>query len=312
MNLQMFLSTSGCCKISKIILIFVLFLHVISLYEVSSNSDVNSVDGLGRHLLKDSDLHKHKDSSKEETSDEHGFFHMLKKRGSNLGFIHAFVASLSVIIVSELGDKTFFIAAIMAMRHSRLTVLAGALGALVLMTVLSSLLGYATTVIPRKYTLYASSILFGVFGLKMLREAWVMSAEEAQEEFNEVQADLKKKEDEIAQRNAPVQDIETGIIRTPGRQFVSGILSTVFLQSFTLTFLAEWGDRSQIATIALAAREDIWGVLIGGSLGHALCTGLAVVGGRMIAQRISIRTVTMTGGVVFIIFAFSALMFNID
>ena len=37
----------------------------------------------------------------------------------DLGFIHAFVASLSVIIVSELGDKTFFIAAIMAMRHPR-------------------------------------------------------------------------------------------------------------------------------------------------------------------------------------------------
>jgi Ca2+/H+ antiporter, TMEM165/GDT1 family len=54
-----------------------------------------------------------------------------------VGFIHAFVASLSVIIVSELGDKTFFIAAIMAMRHPRITVFAGAIGALALMTVLS-------------------------------------------------------------------------------------------------------------------------------------------------------------------------------
>ena len=34
---------------------------------------------------------------------------------TNLGFIHAFVASFSVIIVSEIGDKTFFIAAIMSM-----------------------------------------------------------------------------------------------------------------------------------------------------------------------------------------------------
>lgn len=33
----------------------------------------------------------------------------------NLGFIHAFIASFSVIIVSEIGDKTFFIAAIMSM-----------------------------------------------------------------------------------------------------------------------------------------------------------------------------------------------------
>ena len=36
-------------------------------------------------------------------------------------FVHGFIATLSVIIVSELGDKTFFIAAIMAMRHSRIT-----------------------------------------------------------------------------------------------------------------------------------------------------------------------------------------------
>lgn len=55
----------------------------------------------------------------------------------NLGFIHAFLASISVIIVSELGDKTFFIAAIMAMRYNRLVVLAAALLALALMTCLS-------------------------------------------------------------------------------------------------------------------------------------------------------------------------------
>ena len=55
----------------------------------------------------------------------------------DIKFIHAFVASISVIIVSEIGDKTFFIAAIMAMRHSRITVFAGAIGALATMTVLS-------------------------------------------------------------------------------------------------------------------------------------------------------------------------------
>ena len=36
-----------------------------------------------------------------------------------LGFYHGFAASISVIIVSEIGDKTFFIAAILAMNHSR-------------------------------------------------------------------------------------------------------------------------------------------------------------------------------------------------
>lgn len=29
---------------------------------------------------------------------------------------------------------------------------------------------------------------------------------------------------------------------------------------------------------------------VGGTVGHCLCTGLAVIGGRMIAQKISVRT----------------------
>lgn len=222
------------------------------------------------------------------------------------GFVHAFVASISVIIVSELGDKTFFIAAIMAMRHARLTVFAGAIAALGAMTVLSALGGtLVTKVIPRAYTYYLSAFLFFIFGLKMLKEGYDMSPDEGQEEYEEVQADLRRREEEVE------KDVEAGGVSglsTPSssRRVLRRFFPRVFIQSLTLTFLAEWGDRSQIATIVLAAREDIAGVVIGGTLGHALCTGLAVVGGRMIAQRISVRTVTIVGGVVFIFFALSA------
>ena len=79
------------------------------------------------------------DKEKMIEQDPHGY--LIKDQGMvpvmDMGFLHAFVASLSVIIVSELGDKTFFIAAIMAMRHPRLTVFAGAMAALGLMTILS-------------------------------------------------------------------------------------------------------------------------------------------------------------------------------
>lgn len=143
----------------------------------------------------------------------------------NLGFFHAFLASLSVIVVSELGDKTFFIAAIMAMRHPRLTVFAGAIGALAVMTVLSGMFqnlknssifiylfinfasfifivifGYAATIIPRVYTYYISTALFALFGLKMLRDGFYMSPNEGQEELEEVQSDLRKREDEVSKR----------------------------------------------------------------------------------------------------------------
>jgi len=36
--------------------------------------------------------------------------------------------------------------------------------------------------------------------------------------------------------------------------------------------------------------QEVIGVIIGGTLGHALCTSLAVLGGRCIAQHISIKT----------------------
>jgi len=36
--------------------------------------------------------------------------------------------------------------------------------------------------------------------------------------------------------------------------------------------------------------QDAYGVALGGVLGHSLCTGLAVIGGRFIAQKISVRT----------------------
>lgn len=62
------------------------------------------------------------------------------------------------------------------------------------------------------------------------------------------------------------------------------------MQAFTMTFVAEWGDRSQITTIILSARENLWGVITGGIIGHAICTGIGVIGGRMIAQKISVRT----------------------
>ncbi|XP_042225345.1 transmembrane protein 165-like isoform X10 [Homarus americanus] len=266
-----------------------------------------------------------------------------KKDASDVNFLNAFIAALSMIIVTELGDKTFFIAAIMAMNHPRVTVFSGAMFALAIMHMLSAMFGYVITWIPRVYTFYASSVLFAIFGLKMLREGWKMKPDEGQEELEEVQSDLRRREDDyrhgsveegavtysadsvngdeaVLKQESPkdgevmfpregrsLEESGAGS-RRGGRKRVFVLQSRIFLQAFTMTFLAEWGDRSQIATVVMAAREDVSGVIVGGLLGHFLCTGLAVVGGRIIAARISIRTVTIIGGITFLIFAASALI----
>ena len=67
------------------------------------------------------------------------------------------------------------------------------------------------------------------------------------------------------------------------------VLSPAWVQTFVMTFLGEWGDRSQIATIAMAAGQDYWWVTLGAIVGHAICTGMAVIGGRALAGRVSMR-----------------------
>merc|ERR1719317_636550 len=110
------------------------------------------------------------------------------------GFLHGFVESLSVILVSKIGDKTFFIAAILAMRNNKLTVFLAAISALAVMTVLSALLGFVvTTFIPREYTYYTCTAIMFLFGLKMLWEAWRMKPTEGEETQREVEEELARR-----------------------------------------------------------------------------------------------------------------------
>ena len=73
-----------------------------------------------------------------------------------------------------------------------------------------------------------------------------------------------------------------------------------------MTFIAEWGDRSQLATIVLAGLNDVWGVVLGGCLGHTVCTGGAVLVGLIIARFLSARVLTMIGALVFLGFAIAS------
>ncbi|OCK86288.1 UPF0016-domain-containing protein [Lepidopterella palustris CBS 459.81] len=256
---------------------------------------------------------------------------------------HSFILSLTMILFSEVGDKTFLVAALMAMRHPRALVFSAAFSALIAMTVLSAVLGHTLpSLLPKRFTNFAAAILFLVFGAKLLREGLAMSPDEGVgEELKEVEMELEEKE-HLARRSSRRRSsispyvLEAGRARrsrsnsrlpTPARSpssspsrspspsgssitgLINGLynlfsllLSPAWVQTFVMTFLGEWGDRSQIATIAMAAGQDYWWVTGGAISGHAVCTAAAVVGGRAIAGKVSMRVVTLGGAFAFLVF----------
>ena len=253
--------------------------------------------------------------------------------------LHSYVLSLTMILFSEIGDKTFLIAALMAMKHDRLLVFSAAFSALIAMTILSAVLGHAVpTLIPKRFTNFLAAGLFLVFGTRMLREGLAMKpGEGVGAEMQEVEMELEEKEAlarEQGRRRSTVSPyaLEMGLGRSSTRKVRPGsrvpspsrssssspngrrsppsstmqstlgglnnllslLLSPAWVQTFVMTFLGEWGDRSQIATIAMAAGQDYWWVTGGAVSGHAVCTGVAVIGGRAIAGRVSLRVGTLS------------------
>ncbi|KZT61884.1 vacuole protein [Calocera cornea HHB12733] len=228
-----------------------------------------------------------------------------------------------MIIVSEIGDKTFLIAAILAMRHPRWTVFLGAFGSLVVMSILSAELGHLLPAlfIPKRWTQGAAALLFFVFGARMFKEGLEMSSgsEKIQEELGEVELELAKVGDgadmvggtpttarmgdglEEARVGGGMDTRGTGI-KEGAANLAKLVFGPVFVQSFVLTFLAEWGDRSQIATVALGAAHNVYIVTLGTVIGHSACTALAVLGGRYISTKISVKHITLGGAALFVIF----------
>jgi len=201
------------------------------------------------------------------------------------------------------------------------------------MSILSAAMGHVLpTLIPKRWTQLAAGVLFIVFGAKLFHEGMGMSSgnEKVLEEMREAEEEINEdvaEHDATGQATAngeviPLEEIEAGggpvsngeapeWPRYPSslkgaldgiRNLCSFLLGPVFVQVFVLTFLGEWGDRSQIATIMLAAAHNVWLIAFGTIVGHTFCTALAVIAGRYISTKISAKHVTLGGATLFLCF----------
>lgn len=77
----------------------------------------------------------------------------------------------------------------------------------------------------------------------------------------------------------------------------------VLLTVFTAVFIAELGDKTQLATMLFAADRDVsrLTVFAGASLALVVASGLGVLAGGVIAQYVGEKTLSYVAGVGFII-----------
>uniref|UniRef100_A0A7S0ZKE6 GDT1 family protein n=1 Tax=Timspurckia oligopyrenoides TaxID=708627 RepID=A0A7S0ZKE6_9RHOD len=213
-------------------------------------------------------------------------------------FAAGLTSSFLLIFLSEIGDKTFFISALLSLKYSKWLVLTGTMGALGLMTIISVLIGQIFHALPASLNTsiplddYAAVALLVWFGIDNIRAA--LSTDGGDEDDGE----KRDAEEAIA-----AAESEKGQQSTWFQAFRQSEKVRVVVETFSLIFVAEWGDKSMLTTIALAAAKSPVGVVLGGVTGHLCASIIAIIGGSLLGKYISERNARLIGGILFLVFA---------
>jgi putative Ca2+/H+ antiporter (TMEM165/GDT1 family) len=191
------------------------------------------------------------------------------------------VSTFGLVFVAELGDKTQLAVVTQICKHRRpWAVFLGASGALTATTAIGAVGGQLLgQVIPETLLRVVAASAFIVMGMLIGREA------------------VK------AGRKAPQEDAQPC---TEDEQVDCVSVSTwdwwAFSSTFGVLFVAELGDKTQLAVLSLAGEcGDVWPVFVGGALALALVTGLGVVGGQGLCRLIPERLLLWISAVAFVV-----------
>jgi putative Ca2+/H+ antiporter (TMEM165/GDT1 family) len=177
-------------------------------------------------------------------------------------------ATFLLIALAEFGDKSQLVCMTLAARHRGLPVVLGAVAAFAILNLLAVLFGAAAAAwLPEWVVTLAVAVLFAVFGISALRYQ-----EEAEDE---------------------------GVEEKPGH----GIFATTFL----LIFLAEFGDKTQIAVAGLGSTTDTAPVWLGATLALSCTSILGVLAGRKFLHKLPLVWIHRISGLFFLALAAYAL-----
>ena len=185
-------------------------------------------------------------------------------------FMESFWVSTGVVALAEMGDKTQLLAFLLAARFKRpVPIIAGIFLATIVNHGLAGALGVWIT------TTLSPQIMRWVLGISFLAmAAWTLIPDK-------------------------IEDDESSITTRFG----------VFGATLVTFFLAEMGDKTQVATVAMAAHyQDAWKVVAGTTLGMMIADVPAVFLGDKLSAKLSLKWLHAAAALVFAALGVATLM----
>lgn len=177
--------------------------------------------------------------------------------------LDAIGVAFATVFLAELGDKSQLLALSLSARYRRSVLLLAVLTASAVTMAVSVTVGNLVgQLLPTRAITAGAALLFVAFGVLTLR------------------GDDEEGDDEEAQASSTS----------------SGFVGIVAALS-----LAEFGDKTMVATFALAAASSAVGTWIGATAGMALAGAIGVVIGGAVWTRLSPRTVRLVPGGLFLV-----------
>ena len=177
------------------------------------------------------------------------------------------ISTFTLIALAEIGDKSQLVCMTLAARHRHWPVLLGASVAFLVLNALAVIFGAGVAAwVPERVTAGIVAVLFGDFGIHALRR----------------------------QDDGAADDIT----ETPGHG--------IFFSTLLLIFVAEFGDKTQIAVAGLAGTMTPLPVWLGASAALIMVSALGVWAGRTLLQRLPIIWLHRISGGIFLSFAIVA------
>lgn len=177
--------------------------------------------------------------------------------------IEAFLASVGVVALAEIGDKTMLLAIVLAARlRAHWQILAGIFVATIANHALAALLGSQVAgLVDAPWFRIAVALGF------VAMAAWTLVPDK-------------------------LDDDEEGFTHR----------GSAFLTTLVAFFIVEMGDKTQVATIALGAQyHDVLIVAAGTTLGMILANGPAVFLGEELVKRVSLKVTRMLAALLFLV-----------